>query len=86
MRFRATVCVKAESDDEVVAFDDWLDAWKEKMSFISGDYGDGVVHLFDLEGPEEAIAALPDGIRCDSKYADVGEKSGNPTHDIVPQR
>ena len=67
-------------------FDSWLDRWKGKMAFVSGDYGCGCcVHLFDLEGPKEAIEDLPAKIRCESKWAEDGVKSGNPTHDIVPQ-
>ena len=86
MGVRATVCVISEAEEEACAFERWLDEWKDKMSFVSGDYGDGVAHLFDVEGPEEAVASIPEALRCGSKWVDRGEKSGNPAHDIVPEK
>ncbi len=85
MSVRATVCVVSDAEEEARAFERWLDEWKDKMNFVSGDYGDGVVHLFDVEGPEGAIEAIPDALRSGSRCVDCGEKSGNPEHDIVPQ-
>ena len=57
---RATVCLWSASLEEKVDFTLWLNVWKKKMTFVSADYGCGCcIHLFDLEGPKEAIDALP---------------------------
>ena len=57
---RATVCLWSESLEEKLDFTLWLNVWKKKMTFVSADYGCGCcVHLFDLEGPKEAIDAIP---------------------------
>jgi hypothetical protein len=87
MNLRASVCVGADSEEEGSLFDGWLSRWKEEMTFVSGDYGDGCcVHLFDVEGPKAAIDAIPEAIRCQSKWVEAGVKSGNPQLDIVPQK
>ena len=73
MNQRASVCIASDSSEEEVAFDAWLAVWKEKMSFISEDYGCGCcVHLFDLEGPSEAISALPEKIRATTNWSELG--------------
>jgi len=87
MNIRGSVCISADSDEGSAAFESWLERWKEKMTFVSGDYGCGCcVHQFDLEGPKEAIGAIPEKIRCQSEWTEKGVKSGNPNLDIVPQR
>ena len=59
-RHRATVCLWSESLEEKVDFTLWLNVWKKMMSFVSADYGGGCcIHLFDVEGPKEAIDAIP---------------------------
>ena len=75
MNQRASVCVSSDSPEEEVAFAAWLERWKEKMSFISEDYGCGCcVHQFDLEGPSEAVAALPEKIRAMTDWSEKGKR------------
>ena len=70
---RATVCLWAESLEEKVEFTTWLNTWRKKMTFISHDYGCGCcIHLFDLEGPEEAIAAIPPELLTVSEWTETG--------------
>lgn len=72
---RATVCLLADSLEEKVEFTTWLTAWKKKMTFVSQDYGCGCcIHLFDLEGPKEAIAALPKDLLTVSAWTENGVK------------
>jgi hypothetical protein len=71
MNQRASVCICTDAPEEDAAFDAWLEQWKEKMAFISDDYGCGCcVHLFDVEGPSEAIAALPKKIRATTDWSE----------------
>jgi hypothetical protein len=72
---RATVCLWSDSIDEKVDFTAWLTAWRKRMTFVSHDYGCGWrIHLFDLEGPKEAIDALPQGLLMISAWTEHGIK------------
>ena len=72
---RATVCLWADSVEEKVEFTAWLSAWRKKMSFVSHDYGCGCcIHLFDVEGPAEAIDALPKELLTVSAWTECGLK------------
>jgi hypothetical protein len=76
MTHRASICISADAPEEEVAFETWLERWKEKMTFISDDYGCGCcVHLYDVEGPKEGIDALPEKIRSTSDWTEKGVKS-----------
>ena len=76
---RATVCLLADSLEEKVEFTAWLTAWKKKMTFVSHDYGCGCcIHLFDVEGPQEAIAALPKDLLTISAWTENGVKQPAP--------
>jgi len=87
MNLRATISLSADASDEVDAFESWLETWKDKMTFVSGDYGCGCcVHLFDVEGPQEAISAIPESLRCQSQWTDEGVKSGDSNNDLIPQK
>lgn len=63
----------AESIEEKVEFTLWLTAWKKRMRYVSPDYGGGGLHLFDVEGPEEAIAALPECLLASPGRKDCGD-------------
>jgi hypothetical protein len=72
---RATVCLWADSLEEKVDFTTWLNAWKKRMAFVSQDYGCGCcIHLFDLEGPREAIDAIPKELLTVSAWTEEGLK------------
>jgi hypothetical protein len=72
---RATICLWAESIEEKVDFTAWMSAWKKQMTFVSHDYGCGCcIHLFDVEGPKEAIDALPPELRTVSEWTENGIK------------
>jgi hypothetical protein len=68
---RASISISSDSDAEKVAFEAWCALWKEKMSVFSDDYGCGCcVHLYDVEGPEEAIQAIPPELRTGSGWSE----------------
>lgn len=76
---RATVCLWSESIEEKVDFTTWLNIWKSKMTFVSPDYGCGLcIHLFDLEGPKEAINAIPAGLLTVSEWTEHGTRHHAP--------
>lgn len=86
---RATVCLWSESMEEKVEFTAWSHVWRKKMSLVSQDYGCGCcIHLFDLEGPKEAIDALPQELLTISAWTEDGIKQvprclpacGQPAH------
>jgi len=67
MNCRASICISSDAAEEAAAFEAWLQKWKGTLTLISNDYGCGCcVHLYDVEGPREAIDALPHAIRCHS--------------------
>lgn len=69
---RATVCFWADSIEEKVEFNAWQTAWQRKMTFVSRDYGCGCcIHLIDLEGPKEAIDAIPPNLRIGSAWTEA---------------
>ena len=72
---RATVCLWSDSLEEKVEFTTWLNAWKKKLAYLSHDYGCGCcIHLFDVEGPPEAIEALPQEVLAYSAWTAHGIK------------
>ena len=74
---RATVCFCADSIEEKVEFNAWQIAWQRKMTFVSHDYGCGCcIHLFDLEGPKEAVDAIPPNLRTVSAWTEAAFRRG----------
>jgi hypothetical protein len=72
---RATVCFWSGSIEEKVDFTTWLTAWRKQITYLSHDYGCGCgIHLFDLEGPWDAIAALPQALLTISTWTEEGIK------------
>ena len=57
---RATICFWSDSIEEKLDFTLWFTAWKRRMTYVSPDFGCGCcIHLFNVEGPKEAIDAIP---------------------------
>lgn len=72
---RATICLWSDSLEEKVEYTAWLTTWKKKMTLVSPDYGCGCcIHLFDVEGPKEAIAAIPRELLTISAWTEDGVK------------
>ena len=68
---RATVCISLDSDDEVRAWREWLSEWREQLSYLSDNTGCGCcVDMFNLEGPQVAVDAIPPSIRAASEWSD----------------
>ena len=76
MTQRASISVASDAPDEQAAFEAWLRRWEAQLTFISDDYGCGCcVHLFDVEGPKEAIGAIPVQLRTMSDWSEKGVRS-----------
>lgn len=66
---RATVCISVDSEGEVRAADAWLDRWRDDLTYISDNQGCGCcVDIYDVDGPPEAIRALPPQIQAGSAW------------------
>jgi len=61
---RATICVEVDSAEEMRAVEQWFATWRETLSCVSDDQGCGCcVHIWVVEGPSEAIDAIPSAAR-----------------------
>jgi hypothetical protein len=68
---RATIIIYAEGREEWEAFEAWRGRWQKDLSLLSDDEGCGCcVNIFRVEGPEEAIEAIPEPIRGGSEWDD----------------
>jgi hypothetical protein len=57
---RATICACTDSENEVALLMIWLENWRNRLVYLSENQGCGCcVHIYDVEGPQEAIDALP---------------------------
>ena len=73
---RATVIIAVDSPDEEDSYVAWLEKWKEKLPYVSENYGCGCcVLMFDIEAPDEALAELPAAIRGESDWTCEKKKS-----------
>jgi hypothetical protein len=66
---RATICIAVDEPAEVEAGECWLSANRDRLDFISENYGCGCcVDLYDLEAAPEIIASIPEPIRSNSDW------------------
>ena len=73
---RATIIVDVTHPEEVAASEEWLTKWTPNLSYRSENQGCGCcVNIWDVEGPEEALAALPSSIKGGSEWAQRGTHS-----------
>ena len=66
---RATTVVSTDSPGQVDAADAWFAKWGAALSYRSENAGCGCcVHIWDVDGPAEAIAELPPEVRSSSPW------------------
>jgi hypothetical protein len=69
---RATIIVSTDQPSEADAVDAWLAVWGARLAHRSEDLGCGCcVHIWNVEGPAEAIAALPESVRGESDWTNA---------------
>jgi hypothetical protein len=74
---RATIIIKTDDPDEVTACDAWFERWDSSLTRKSDNYGCGCcVDIYDVEGPQEAIDALPAAIRTSGEWVESGREFG----------
>lgn len=70
---RATIIVDVTHPEEVTACEDWFAKWAPSLTLQSENQGCGCcVNMWDVEGPDEALAALPLSIKGDSEWVQHG--------------
>jgi len=71
---RATICVDVSREEERALAAAWLNRWRERLTFISDNEGCGCcVDMWNVDGPVEAIAEIPEELRAASEWADASE-------------
>ena len=66
---RATIFVEHDKDsDDFDVVTAWLEKWEGKVLIVNHSTG-GYEHIWDVEGPKEAIAELPKEWLADSKWS-----------------
>lgn len=74
---RATIVVDVTDPDEITACEEWFTKWTSGLTYRSENQGCGCcVNIWDVEGSDDAIAALPFTIRGQSKWVDEGTRNG----------
>lgn len=64
---RATLIICCDQPEEAAAAEAWFARWRSELAFVSPNEGCGCcVDIYNVDGPAEAIAALPDGISSPS--------------------
>lgn len=71
---RATIIVDVTHPEEVTACEDWFAKWATSLTFRSENQGCGCcVNMWNVEGPDEALSALPLSIKGDSEWVQHGD-------------
>lgn len=60
------IIVAVDKPDEVQAVAEWFDRWRDRLTAVSENTGYGCcVDIWNLEGPADALAELPDVVIAD---------------------
>lgn len=74
-RMRATICVMVDEPSDVATVERWFATWGEELTYCSKNTGCGCcVNIWDVEGPADAIEALPESVLAASDWAGLGGK------------
>jgi hypothetical protein len=66
---RATIVVSVEAPGEAEAIGAWFAKWGDALRYRSEDTGCGCcVHIWNVDGPGDAIAELPLEVRSESPW------------------
>jgi len=78
--FVATVSEQGKADDRWVQ--EWFARWRDRVR-IASESGSGPDWIWDVEGPPEAIAQIPERISC---ITDWSKKPYPPIHERKGRR
>ncbi|TCH99828.1 hypothetical protein EJV46_03935 [Roseococcus sp. SYP-B2431] len=74
---RATIIASVDAAGEAQAAEAWLEAAKDRLTHVSGQLGCGCcVVSWDVEGPAELIATLPDDLRAHGEWDPMPKQPG----------
>ena len=74
---RATISTTRDEPESVGACESWIRRWKPQLARISENYGCGCcTDIYDVEGPDEAIDAIPEQLRTSSEWTLTGHDFG----------
>lgn len=74
---RATISTDRDEPETLAVFEAWMQKWRPRLTRISQNYGCGCcVDLYGVEGPDEAIDAIPEELRTTSEWALTGRNFG----------
>ncbi|MFT3880071.1 MAG: hypothetical protein QM703_10485 [Gemmatales bacterium] len=60
---KAQIIVEVDQPDEVRALAMWFERWRDRLASVSDNTGCGCcVDIWDVEGPAEALAELPEAV------------------------
>lgn len=77
---RASICISVDIPEEVESGERWLAASRDRLDFISENYGCGCcVNLFDVEGAPEVLATLPRALQAQTEWTAGKALHGRPT-------
>ncbi len=69
---RATIVVDADQPAQIEVVEAWFAKWGAALRHRSDDTGCGCcVHIWDVDGPEEALAELPPDVQGESPWTRV---------------
>jgi hypothetical protein len=75
---RAIIVVDVTHPEEVTACEQWFAKWVSALTYRSDNQGCRCcVNIWEVEGPDEALAALPSGIKANNVSLDC-PSSRNP--------
>lgn len=66
---RATLIISTDEPGEREDADQWFKTWSAHLTFVSENYGCGCcVDIYDVEGSQEAVDALPPRLSARSDW------------------
>lgn len=73
---RETIIVDVTHPEEVTASENWFVKWTPNFTFRSENQGCGCcINIWDVEGTDEAVTALPSSITGDSDWVQHGHRN-----------
>ena len=74
---RATITVAVQNSSDCSECRAWFERWEDALTRVSDNSGCGCcVEIYDVEGPQEAIDAIPQQLRTHSEWVETGRGFG----------
>ena len=74
---RATITIDVHNTSDCAESRSWFHQWERSLVRVSENSGCGCcVEIYDVEGPQEAIDAIPQQLRTHSEWVETGRGFG----------